>query len=65
MGIRVSGTIDMRGNYTVELDMTEAEFDSLSERKINDVIGDAIDWREWMNLAEVNDVDVDDLDEIE
>lgn len=55
----------MRGQYKVELDMTEAQFDALSERKANNVIADAIDWREWMNLSDVDDVDVDDLVEIE
>lgn len=62
MAIKVKGMLTLRGNYEVELDMTEVEFDALSERKQNDEINDAIDWREFINNADVDDIDVDDIE---
>jgi hypothetical protein len=61
MAIKVLGSITMTGNYAVELDMTEAEFDALSEREQNDEINDAIDWKNWLDNADIRDVDVDDV----
>jgi hypothetical protein len=62
MAIKVKGSITMRGNYEVELDMEEEEFDNLSEQDQNDEISDAIDWSNWLDNADINDVDIDDIE---
>ncbi|WP_438498038.1 hypothetical protein [Paenibacillus sp. IHBB 3054] len=62
--IRVTGKAKLIVNYDVELDMTEEEFDSLSERKQNEVLDDAIDWIEVCRNADVDEIDVDDLVEV-
>lgn len=61
MTIKVKGSMTLRGNYEVELDMTEKEFDALSSRKQDDEINDAIDWREFLNNSETDDIDIDDI----
>lgn len=62
MTIKVKGSLKLRGNYEVELDMTEAEFDALSEREQNEEINDAIDWRNWLDNSDLDDLDVDDVE---
>lgn len=59
--IKVIGTLTMRGDYVVHLDMTEEDFDALSEQEQNDEINDAVDWRNWIENAEIHDIDVDDV----
>jgi hypothetical protein len=59
--IKVIGSIKLRGNYEVELDMTEAEFDALSEREQNEEIEDAIDWRNFLDNCDTDEIDVDDV----
>jgi hypothetical protein len=63
--IKVTGTLRLRGNYTVELDMTEEEFDNLSEREQNEEIESSIDWRNWVEIADLYDLDVDEVEETE
>jgi hypothetical protein len=64
MGIKVSGSITLRGNFEVELDMTEEKFDALSERKQNEAIENAMDWRNWLDSTDqLDDVDVYDVKE--
>jgi hypothetical protein len=63
--IRVIGTAKLRVNYDVQLDMTEEEFDSLSESKQNDILDHKIDWMNECRSAEVDDIEVDDLQEIQ
>lgn len=63
--IIVSGSIKLRGNYEVKLDMTEEQFDRLSERQQNEEIENAVNWDEWIRNAELNDIDIDDLKEEE
>lgn len=59
--ITVTGDATLRVQYAVDLDMTEEEFDSLSERKQNELIAESIDWHSIMRNAEVNGIDVDDV----
>jgi hypothetical protein len=59
--IKVKGSITMSGNYEVELDMEEEEFDNLSEQDQNDEISDAIDWSNWLDNADIHDVDIDEV----
>lgn len=63
--IKVSGRITLSIDYTVKLNMTEEQFDNLSERQVNKLIDESIDWHNAMNNAEVEDVDVWDLEEVE
>lgn len=62
--IRVMGTANLRINYEVQLNMTEVEFDSLTELKQNEVIESAIDWFDVYRSAEVDEIEVDDLEEV-
>jgi hypothetical protein len=62
--IRVKGTITMRGNFDVVLDITEEEFENMSWYDRECEVADAIDWRNWTEVADVHDVDVDELDEV-
>lgn len=62
MTIKVSGSLKLRGFYEVELDMTEEEFDALSAHEQNIAIEEMIDWRNWLDNAELDDVDVDDVE---
>ena len=55
----------MNGNYEVKLNMTESEFDALSEREQNDEIADVIDWRNWLDNADIRDSDIDEVQEEE
>ncbi|UTI41137.1 hypothetical protein [Niallia sp. RD1] len=59
--IKVKGSLTLRGSYEVALDMTEEEFDALSEREQNDEINDAMDWREFLDNSDIDDIDVDDI----
>lgn len=63
--IRVIGTAKLRVNYDVQLDMTEEEFDSLSESEQNDILDHKIDWMNECRSAEVDDIEVDDVQEIQ
>jgi formylmethanofuran dehydrogenase subunit E len=63
--IKVTGVVTLRGDYIVELDMTEEEFDSLSKRQQDEEIESAIDWRNLVENSETDDIDVYDLEEIE
>ncbi|OIJ17075.1 hypothetical protein BKP37_00610 [Anaerobacillus alkalilacustris] len=63
--ITVSGEVRLRVSYQVELNMSEQEFDALSEREQNEHLENAIDWLEAGRNAEVDEFDVDDVIEIE
>lgn len=59
--IKVTGTARLTVWYGVELDISEEEFDALSERKQNELLDGAIDWREVCRGAELDEIDVDDV----
>ena len=59
--ITVKGMARLRVPYSVKLNMTEEEFDSLSERKQNQLLEDAIDWKDACRNAETDDIEVDDV----
>jgi hypothetical protein len=61
--ITVKGTARLRVEYSVELDMTMEEFDSLSERKIHELLDSRIDWMDACRSAEIYDMDIDDVEE--
>ena len=63
--IKVSGSAKLCVNYDVELNMTEEQFDALSYRKKEGLINANIDWHDALRNADVTDIDVDDLEEIE
>lgn len=62
--IKITGTIQLRGDYEIVLNMTEEEFDKLSSRQQEYEIADAVDWRNWLDISDVTDVDVWDIDEV-
>jgi thiamine pyrophosphokinase len=59
--IIIKGSADMRVNYRIALDMSEGEFDSLSEKAQNAIIENAIDWYNECRNGEVTSIDVDDI----
>ena len=61
--ITVTGQARLKVPYTVQLDMTTEEFDALSERKQNELLDDSIDWKDACRNAELDDIDVDDVQE--
>lgn len=62
--IKIEGTLRLRGQYTVELDMTEEQFDELSSRQQKQLIEENVDWRNWLDNADLDDLDIDDLEEV-
>lgn len=65
MAIKVSGVARLNVDYTVELDMTEEDFDALSQDEMDLLIEDSINWPSVLSDAEVVDIDVDDLWEVD
>lgn len=57
------GDVKLRVNFKVKLNMTEEEFDSLSEFQQNQLIEDSIDWHDTLRSAETEDIDVWDVGE--
>lgn len=62
--IRVTGTATLKVDYSVDLDMTEEQFDALSERHQNQLIDRHIDWFDACRSGEMDDLDIDDVTEI-
>jgi hypothetical protein len=62
MAITVKGEITLRGNYEVKLNMTEDEFDNLSEQEQHDLIEGGIEWKEWLDNSDTDDIDVDEVE---
>lgn len=63
--IKVSGSVRLYVNYTVKLNMTEAEFDALSYGKQESLVESHINYYEAMRGADVSDIDIDELEEVE
>lgn len=56
--IKVEGEITLRGFFSIEIPMTEEQFDALSEQEQNDAIDSCIDWSNWIDGTELDSVDV-------
>lgn len=66
MTINVYGNIVLKLKFDVEIpDMTEKEWDALSERQQNHMIESRINYGEEMRNAEVDEVDVWEAREID
>lgn len=66
MAINVSGEIILKLKFDVRIsDMTEQEWDELSERQQNHMIESRINYGEEMRNAEVDEVDVWEAREVE
>lgn len=63
--ITVIGTAYLRVDYSVELPMSETDFDALPAEMQNDLLETHIDWLEECKQAEVQDFDVDEIEETE
>ncbi|MEJ8548187.1 hypothetical protein [Brevibacillus borstelensis] len=63
--IRVVGEATLKVRFWVDLPMSEEEFDRLTERSQNKLLEDHIDWRSACQGADVDDIWIDDLEEIE
>ena len=61
--IVISGEAKLKVPYKVQLNMTVEEFDALPERKQNELIEEAIDWRDATRSAETDEIDVWDINE--
>ena len=60
--IKVSGEVALKVRYAVKLNMTEEEFDALSERKQNELIDGAINWHDELRNAETDEIEVWDIE---
>jgi len=57
--VKVIGEAVLKVKFSVDLvDITEAEFEALSERKQDELIDSAIDWSNETRNAEVDEFDV-------
>lgn len=63
--LKVQGTATLRVNYDVEVPYSEVQWETLSEKKQNEILDAAIDWAEVCRNADVDDIDVDDYQEVE
>lgn len=62
--IRVTGAANLRVPFSIDLDMTEDEFDGLPDSKLEKLLDASIDWHEACRSAEIDDLDVYDIEEI-
>jgi hypothetical protein len=62
--IKVSGLVKVSASFEVELDMTEDEFDALSDRQQEELLEGVIDWRDTLESSETDSIDVWELEEI-
>lgn len=62
--IRVTGTAKLTVHYDVQLDMTEEEFDAMSQLISFELLDSTIDWQEAGRNATVDEIEVDDLVEV-
>ena len=62
--IKVHGTAELEVDFIVQLNMSEEQFESLSEREQTNAIDEAVDWRGIMQSAELRHIDVWDLEEV-
>lgn len=63
--IRVEGEAILKVRFLVELPMSEEAFDALSQRAQNQLLDNHIDWNSACRDAELDDISIDDLEEIE
>lgn len=64
MKIKIEGSLKLRGNFTVELDMTEEEFDTLPRWMQEQEIESVMDWENWLDNSELDDLDIDDIEKV-
>ncbi|WP_342472372.1 hypothetical protein MHH70_01780 [Metasolibacillus sp. FSL H7-0170] len=60
--LRVTGEAKLKVRYEVQLPITEAEFEAMSERQANALIEEHIDWLVTLSSAETEDIEVWDYD---
>ena len=60
--IKVSGVVTLRLGFEVELDMTEVEFNALSQTEQNLVIEEAIDWHSELPNSDIDEIEVHDIE---
>lgn len=63
--IRVNGVARLRVDYSVDLNMTIDEWESMSTRKVNELLDSSIDWYDVVRGAETEDMDIEDVEEID
>lgn len=63
--ITVSGTATLRVHYSIDLKMTEEEWDALTEKEQNGIIDGCADWMDACRGGEIDDIEVDDVLEME
>ncbi|MBO1909723.1 hypothetical protein [Sporosarcina sp. 6E9] len=58
MAINVYGNAVLKARFSVELDMTEEEFEALTEHQKDNLVDSKIDWHNAMQGAEVDEMDI-------
>ena len=56
--LQVYGSVKLEVRFDIELDMTEDEFENLSQKEQDYLIETSIDWNDTMRNAEIDEVDV-------
>lgn len=64
MAIKVEGQAKLKVSFSVNLEMTEAEFESKTEREQDEIIENAINWHDALPNSETDEIDVWDYAEI-
>lgn len=62
--IEVYGKAILKVDFNVELDMSEDEFEALSEKKQDALIDSKINWHSTLRSAEVDEFDVYEFREV-
>lgn len=63
--IRISGTASVDVDWEIELDMTEEEFDNLSEGLQNELIDSNVDWLDACRNGSIDNIEVDVIEHME
>lgn len=61
----VRGEAFLRCRYEVELDMSEHQFEALSEKAIDELLDSKINWHDTLRNAEVSEFDIDEYEEVD
>lgn len=62
--IKVTGMASLRVRYMVEVNVTEEQWEQMNESSQNDFLESVIDWKDACRSAEIDEMDVWDIEEV-
>jgi hypothetical protein len=63
--LEVSGTANIYVNYSITIDLTEAEWDEMSPAAQTEYLDNHVDWMDACRSGSVEDIDIDDVKEMD